>query len=187
MEELDDLLMETEERMEKSISVLKDELSGLRTGKASPNLVDGIAVEYYGTTTRIREIAGISTPEPRLIVINPYDPSALPAIEKAIHAANIGVSPLNDGRVIRIPIPELTEERRKELSKVASRQGEEARIAVRNVRRDANETVKTLLKNGDITEDDRTGGLDEIQKLTDTFIGKIDDMVKHKETEILSV
>lgn len=187
MEELDTLLLETEERMEKSTAVLKDELSGLRTGKASPSLVDGVSVEYYGSTTRLREIAGITTPESRLIVINPYDPSALPAIEKAILGANIGVTPLNDGRIIRIPIPELTEERRKELSKVASRQGEEARVAVRNVRRDANETIKSLLKNGDITEDDRTGGLDEVQKLTDTYIGKIDSMVKQKEEEILSV
>ena len=187
MESTDDILLEAEDKMSKCVEHLTHELSGLRTGKASPSLVDGIAVEYYGTMTKLREIAGISTPEPRLIVINAYDPSALPAIDKAILAANIGVTPINDGRVIRIPIPELSEERRKELIKVGKRMSEDARIAIRNVRRDSNEAIKSLQKNNKITEDDRDAGTDEIQKLTDSYIGKVDAMIAAKEKDIMVV
>jgi len=187
MESSDDILLEAEEKMIKCIEHLTHELSGLRTGKASPSLVDGIAVEYYGAMTRLREIAGISTPEPRLIVINSYDPSALPAIEKAILAANIGVTPINDGRVIRIPIPELSEERRKDLIKVGKRMSEEARVAIRNVRRDSNESIKSLQKNSVITEDERDSATDEIQKLTDSYIGKVDTQIATKERDIMVV
>lgn len=187
MESADDVLLEADDKMSKSIEFLQKELSGLRTGKASPSLVDHIMVDYYGTPTRLKQIAGISTPEARLIVINSYDPTALPAIEKAILAANIGITPINDGRVIRVPIPELSEERRKELVKVGNRMAEDARVAVRSVRREANDQIKALQKGSKITEDERDNALEEIQKYTDTFIKKIDDMLAAKEKDILAV
>lgn len=187
MESLDDVLLEADDKMTKSFEHLKQEFTGLRTGKASPSLVENINVEYYGAPTRLRQLAGIATPEPRLIVINPYDPTALPAIEKAILAANIGITPVNDGRVIRIPIPELSEERRKDLIKVAKRMAEEARVAIRSVRREANEQIKVLQKGAKITEDDEKNGLEEIQKYTDDFTKKIDDLVAVKEKDILAV
>jgi ribosome recycling factor len=187
MESTDDVLLEAEDKMTKCMEHLTHEFSGLRTGKASPSLVDSIPVEYYGAMTKLREIAGISTPEPRLIVINAYDPSALPAIDKAILAANIGVTPINDGKVIRIPIPELSEDRRKELIKVGKRMAEEARVAIRNVRRDANEQIKGLQKDSKITEDERDASTDEIQKMTDGWIAKIDTMITAKEKDIMTV
>ncbi|HPC18662.1 MAG TPA: ribosome recycling factor [Kiritimatiellia bacterium] len=183
----DDVLLEADDKMEKAVGHLQQGLAGLRTGKASPTLVEHISVECYGTQTRLNQMSLISTPEPRLIVIKPYDPSSLPAIEKAILAANIGVTPLNDGRIIRVPIPELSEERRKELTKVASRMGEEARVAVRAIRRDANEAIKALEKAGTISEDDRDQALAEVQKYTDTNSGKVDDLVAAKEKDILAV
>lgn len=187
MESVDEILLETEDKMSKCVDHLHHELGGLRTGKASPSLVDGIQVEYYGAFTRLRDIAGISTPEPRLIVINPFDPSSLGAIDKAILAANVGITPISDGRVIRIPIPELSEERRKDLIKIGKRMSEEQRVAIRNVRRDANESIKALQKNSTITEDERDGGIEEVQKLTDQYIGKIDAMIASKEKDILEV
>lgn len=182
-----EVLMAAEEKMNKCVEFLHHDLSGLRTGKASPGLVENITVEYYGTATRLRDIANISTPEPRLLVISPFDPSSLGAIEKAISAANIGITPINDGRLIRVPIPELSEQRRKELAKVAARATEEQRVATRNVRRDANELLKTLQKNGKITEDDRDQSLEEVQKLTDKHIQKMDAMLAAKEKEVMSV
>jgi ribosome recycling factor len=187
MESSIDVLMAAEEKMGKCVEFLHQELSGLRTGKASPGLVENITVEYYGTAARLRDIANISTPEPRLIVISPFDPSSLGAIEKAISAANIGITPINDGRLIRVPIPELSEQRRKDLAKVASRATEEQRVAARNVRRDANEQLKALQKDGKITEDDRDESLEEIQKLTDAHIKKMDDQLAAKEKEVLAV
>jgi ribosome recycling factor len=187
MESSMEVLLAAEEKMDKCVEFLHHDLSGLRTGKASPSLVENITVEYYGTATRLRDIANISTPEPRLLVISPFDPSSLGNIEKAISAANIGITPMNDGRLIRVPIPELSEQRRKDLAKVAARATEEQRIAVRNVRRDANELLKTLQKNSKITEDDRDQSLEEVQKLTDTHIKKMDDMLAAKEKEVLSV
>lgn len=187
MESVDDVLLDTEEKMSKSLSILNEQFSGIRTGKASPALVENISVQYYGTPTRMKEIAGISTPEPRLIVITSYDPTALPEIEKAILAANLGVTPMNDGRVIRVPIPELNEERRNELNKVARRMSEESRVSIRNIRRDANDTIKSLQKKSAITEDDRDEALKEIQKSTDDYIEKIDTGLKEKEADILEV
>jgi ribosome recycling factor len=187
MESLDDVLLDAEEKMTKSLSVLKEQFSGIRTGKASPALVENISVQYYGTPTRLKEIAGISTPEARLIVITSYDPTALPEIEKAILAANLGITPLNDGRVIRVPIPELNEERRHDLIKVARRMSEEARVATRNVRRDANDAIKALQKKGTITEDERDEALEDIQKSTDAYIGKIDAALKDKEADVHQV
>ena len=187
MESVDDILLESEDKMSKAVEFLHQEFNGLRTGKASPSLVENIGVDYYGTQTRLKELAGIATPEPRLIVINPYDPSSLPAIEKAILAANLGVTPINDGRVIRVPIPELSEERRKDLIKVAKRMAEDQRVAIRNLRRDANDNIKDLQKNSKISEDERDGGLEEIQRLTDEYIKKIDDMLDAKEKDVMSV
>ncbi|MBN2163942.1 MAG: ribosome recycling factor [Pontiellaceae bacterium] len=184
---IDEVILEADDKMDKTVQFLQQELSGLRTGKANPALVDNITVDYYGTPTRLRDIANISTPEPRLIVINPFDPSSLGLIEKAIVAANIGITPLNDGRLIRVPIPELSEERRKDMVKIAGRTTEEQRVSVRNIRRDANEQVKSLQKNGDITEDDRDSALDQIQKSTDEHIKKMDAMLAAKEKDIMEV
>ena len=186
-ESMDDVLLITDDKMTKAVEFLHKELSGLRTGKASPAMVENITVDYYGAPTRLREIANISTPEARLLVVNPYDPTSLGAIEKAILAANIGITPMNDGRIIRVPVPELSEERRKDLVKVAKKMAEEARIAIRNLRRDANEGIKALQKAGQITEDERDGGTDDIQKYTDTNIRKIDDMLAAKEKDVLMV
>lgn len=187
MATLSEVLTDSYAKMDNAIKVLKDQFAGLRTGKASPALVDGVQAMYYGVPTRIRDIANISTPEPRLITIAPFDPTALPEIEKAILAANLGVTPRNDGRLIRIPIPELSEERRKEIVKVAKRQSEDAKIAVRNVRREANDAVKALQKDSQITEDERDQGLEKIQKATDERIAKIDAELKAKEAEVLAV
>lgn len=184
---IDDVLLDTEDKMDKTVQFLQQEMTGLRTGKANPALVENISVDYYGTPTRLRDISNISTPEPRLIVINPFDPSSLGLIEKAIVAANIGITPMNDGRLIRVPIPELSEERRKDMVKMAGRITEEQRISVRNIRRDSNEQIKTLQKNGDITEDDRDAALDQIQKSTDAHIRKMDEMLTAKEKEIMEV
>jgi ribosome recycling factor len=186
-ESSDDVLLEADDKMVKTIEHLQQGLSGLRTGKASPSLVDQINVDCYGAQTRLNQMALISTPEPRLIVIKPYDPSSLPSIEKAILAANIGVTPLNDGRLIRVPIPELSEERRKDLSKVANRMGEEARVALRAVRREANDAVKALEKASTISEDERDRALEEVQKYTDSFVKKVDDVVAAKEKDIMAV
>ncbi|MCF7847869.1 MAG: ribosome recycling factor [Kiritimatiellales bacterium] len=182
-----EVLLSTEEKMSKTVAFLQQELSGLRTGKANPALVENITIDYYGSQTRLRDIANISTPEPRLIVINAFDPSSLGMIEKAITAANIGITPLNDGRLIRVPIPELSEERRKELIKLAGRITEEQRVAVRNIRRDANDQVKTLQKDGKITEDEREEALKEIQEYTNDFIKKMDAMLVAKEKDVLEV
>lgn len=187
MESSVEILLAAEEKMDKCVEFLQHDLNGLRTGKASPSLVENITVEYYGTATRLRDIANISTPEPRLLVISPFDPSSLGAIEKAIGAANIGITPLNDGRLIRVPIPELSEQRRKDLAKVAARATEEQRIAVRNVRREANDQLKALQKEGQITEDDRDESLAEVQKLTDAHIQKMDSMLAAKEKEVMVV
>lgn len=187
MESLEEVLLDAEEKMAKSVGFLTEQFSGIRTGKASPALVENISVIYYGTPTRLKEIAGISTPEPRLIVINAYDPTALAEIEKSILGANLGVTPLNDGRVIRVPIPELSEERRSEMVKLAKRLSEDGRVAVRNLRREANDQVKALQKAGTVTEDDRDEGLKDIQKITDDCVKQIDDSMKAKEAEIMSV
>jgi ribosome recycling factor len=187
MDNLESVMREALEKMNKSCALLKEQFSGLRTGKASPALVENVSVMYYGAPTRLRDLAGISTPEPRLIVINAFDPSALRDIEKAILAANIGVTPMNDGRVIRVPIPELNEERRKEIVKVARRHSEDARISVRNVRRDANELIKTIQKDAKISEDQRDQALVKIQKETDAHIAKIDAELKAKESEVMAV
>ena len=181
------ILSEAQSKMDGAFNALTGQLDGLRTGKASPALVENITALYYGAPTRIRELANIATPEPRLITITPYDPSVAAEIVKSILAANIGVTPVSDGRKIRVPIPELSEERRKEMVKVASRMAEESRVAVRNVRRDANDKAKASQKNSEITEDDLDRLLADIQKATDAAIGKIDAALKAKEAEVMAV
>jgi ribosome recycling factor len=187
METLDDVLLETDDKMIKTIEFLSQQFAGLRTGKASPSLVENIAVSYYGTNVKLREIASIATPEPRLLVINPYDPTALQSIEKAIIAANIGITPMNDGRLIRIPIPELSEDRRKELTKVAKQMAEKTRVSIRNIRQEANEQIKNLQKSGKITEDEKEQGLKQVQEYTDENIRKTDQMLAAKEKEMLTI
>ncbi len=187
MESLDDVLLTQDDKMEKCVEHVQGELSALRTGKASPALVENINVQYYGTPTRLREIAGISTPEPRLIVVNPYDPSAMQDIEKAITAANLGITPISDGKVIRVPVPELSEERRTEMIKVGKRMAEEARVAVRNVRREANDALKSLAKSGEIAEDEKKKALEDVQKSTDDYIRQIDENLAAKEAVIMEV
>ncbi len=187
MESIDDVMLDAEDRMEKALEYMHHEFSGVRTGRASPSLVEHIQVPYYGTATRLLELAGIATPEPRLIVINPYDPTAIGTIEKAILAANIGVTPVSDGRVIRLSIPELSEERRKGLVKVVRRLAEESRVAVRNIRRDANDHIKALQKKGVVGEDERDAALADVQKATDEAITRIDRDLASKETEVMAV
>ena len=178
---------DAKDKMEKTLLFLQQELSGLRTGKANPALVENLSVDYYGTPTRLRDISNISTPEPRQIVINPFDQTALGSIEKAIVSANIGITPINDGRLIRVPIPELSEERRKEMVKLAGRTTEDQRVAIRNIRRDANEQIKIQEKSGELTQDDRINALDQIQNLTNTIISKMDELLATKEKEIMEV
>jgi len=182
-----ELLDYVEEHMMKAVDHLKNELAGIRTGKASPALVENIMVEYYGTSTRLKELAGITAPEPRLLVIQPWDPSSVSAIEKAILGSKIGISPVNDGKIIRLPIPELSEERRNSLVKQVRSLAEDNRVAIRNVRRDGNEIAKKAQKNSEITEDDLKGMLEKIQKLTDDYIKEVDDIVAKKEKELLSI
>lgn len=186
MDDVNMISLEAEDKMRKAVEFLQEEFTGLNTGKATPAMVDKITVDYYGSPTRLQQLGNISIPEPRMLVITPFDPSTLGDINKAILAANIGVTPMNDGRIIRVPVPELSEERRKDMVKIASRLAEEQRVAIRNVRRDANDAIKAMEKNGDITEDDLKLGLSEVQNLTDKHIKQIDDTLASKEKEILT-
>ncbi len=174
-------------RMEKALGDLRAELAGIRTGRASVNLLDHVKVEYYGTPMPVNQVATLSVPEPNLLLIQPWDVSQMGAIEKAIRASDLGLNPMNDGKLIRVPIPPLTEERRRELVKHLHNVLEAHRVAVRNVRRDANEQTKKLLKDKKISEDEERRALDEMQKLTDDHIKKIDELGKSKEQDILKV
>ncbi len=184
---VDTLLDALEENMMKSEEALTNAFAGIRTGKASPALVENITFEYYGTQTRIRDAAGITAPEPRLLVIQPWDASAVKGIEKAILASNIGITPMSDGKTLKLPIPELSQDRRSALSKQAKGSAEEAKVALRNIRRDGNDAVKKFEKDGELTEDDRKKMLDDIQKLTDSYIAKVDAMYAAKEKELMTV
>uniref|UniRef100_A0A7C4TD57 Ribosome-recycling factor n=1 Tax=candidate division WOR-3 bacterium TaxID=2052148 RepID=A0A7C4TD57_UNCW3 len=175
---------ETKTKMEKSINLLSQELAKLRTGRASPALLDGIKVEYYGSFLPLNQVASITIPEPRLIVIQPWDKQALSAIEKAINKAGIGLTPNNDGNVIRLPLPPLTTERREELVKLNQKLGEECKIAIRNIRRDANNEIKKQEKDKKISEDESFKLQETIQKMTDEYIKKVDEILKKKEKEI---
>ncbi|MCE4048281.1 MULTISPECIES: ribosome recycling factor [Bacillaceae] len=181
------VISSTKERMDKAIQSYSRELASIRAGRANAALLDRINVDYYGAPTPVNQLAGISVPEARLLVIQPYDKSILGEIEKAILKSDIGLNPTNDGNIIRLTIPMLTEERRKELVKNVKKESEEAKIAIRNIRRDGNDDLKKLEKNGEITEDALRGYSDDIQKLTDDYITKVDALTKEKEKEILEV
>ncbi|BAQ10548.1 ribosome recycling factor [Bacillus sp. OxB-1] len=178
---------QAKDRMSKAVDAYTRQLASIRAGRASASLLDRITVPYYGAPTPLNQMAGISVPEARLLVIQPYDKSVLGEIEKAILKSDIGITPTNDGNIIRLAIPALTEERRKELAKEVKKEAEDAKIAIRNIRRDANDDFKKLEKSGDITEDDLHRNGEEIQKLTDSYIEKIDEIAKNKENEIMEI
>lgn len=182
-----ELLKEGERRMQQVIAATKKSFAAVRTGRANPALLDRIVVSYYGTPTPLTQMAGISAPEPRLLVISPWDKNSIKDIERAILSSDLGLTPTNDGSVIRLAIPPLTEERRKELVKIVRKDTEDFRVAVRNIRRDLNEAVKKMEKNGDISEDESRRVQDEIQDLTNKYIAEIDNLLAQKEKEILEV
>jgi ribosome recycling factor len=184
---IDEVLSELREHMAKSVEVLHDDLLTLRTGRASPALVEKLPVEYYGSITPLNQLASIAVPEPRLLVIKPWDPSTLSEIERAILKSDLGLTPMSDGKLIRLNIPRLTEERRKELVKLVARRVEEARVSVRNLRRDALQDLKDFEKEKVISEDDFFRGKDEVQELTDKFIKEIDEIGRRKEAEVMEI
>ncbi len=174
-------------RMEKAMESLKKDLSGMRTGRASLSIFDGLMLDYFGTPTPISHVATLSVPESRLITIQPWDPKVIVDIERAIQKSDLGLNPSNDGKIIRIAIPTLTEERRKEIVKQVHKRGEEAKVAIRNIRRDTNEEMKKIEKEEHVSEDETKKAIEEIQKVTDAFIKKVDDTVAHKEKELMEV
>jgi ribosome recycling factor len=182
-----DVIKETRPRMDAVVEDFKRRLGSVRTGRAAVSLLDSVIVDYYGTPTPLNQMASVHAPEPAMLTVQPWDQTQVAPIEKAIRAADLGLNPSNDGKLVRIPIPPLTEERRKQLAKQVHEIAEEHRTAVRNIRRDANDRLKKMLKDKQISEDNERDGLAEVQKLTDTYIGKIDDLSKSKEHEILSV
>ena len=184
---IDEVLGELRQRMARSVQVLQEDLMGIRTGRASPALVEKLPVEYYGTMTSLNQMASIAAPEPRLLVIRPWDASALQNIERAILKSDLGLTPMNDGKLIRLNIPRLTEERRRELVKVVARRVEEARVAIRNLRRDALQDLKDFEKEKMISEDDFFRGKEKVQELTDEFIEQIDEIGKRKEEEVMEI
>jgi ribosome recycling factor len=181
------LYKEAEEKMSKTISVYKEELQSIRAGRANPALLDKITVDYYGQITPLKQVGSVSAPEPRLLVIQPWDVNLIPVIEKEILKSDLGITPTNDGKLIRLVIPTLTEERRKDLTKVVKKNGENAKIAIRNIRRDLNEQLKKMEKNKEISEDDKKSAEDEIQKITDKFVEELDVVTKKKEDELMEI
>ena len=184
--DLKGLFVEVKKRMDTQLEHVRRELGGVRTGRASVTILDTVHVEAYGSSVPLNQVASLSIPEPTLIVAQPFDPSLMGVIEKAIRSSNLGLNPTNDGKVVRIPIPSLTDERRKELSKLVHKHAEEGRNGIRQVRRDANDKLKKLLKDHGISEDDERRGLDEVQKLTDQHIALIDDLQKKKDGDLLN-
>ncbi len=184
---IDDLLADAGRRMDKSVEASQHELNTVRTGRASAALLDRISVDYYGTQTPLRQLATINVPEPRMLTVQPFDPGSIKAIERAIQESDLGLTPSNDGKLIRLPIPQLTEERRKELVKVVRGIAEEGRVAVRNVRRDVMHHLKELVKDGDVGDDEERRAEDRAQKVTDEHVTRIDELLKHKEAEIMEV
>ncbi|MGG7143798.1 ribosome recycling factor [Clostridium nigeriense] len=182
-----DIIIKAEEKMKKTISVLKSDLSTLRAGRANPTMLDRIKVDYYGSPCPLSQVANISAPEPRVLVISPWEKSLIKEIEKAILVSDLGINPSNDGSVIRLVVPELTEETRKNLVKVVRKTGEEAKVALRSIRREANDKVKALKKDGDITEDELKNSEDKVQKIIDTYVKEVDTLVAAKEKEIMSI
>jgi len=187
MTAMDDFVTDAQQRMDKSVDATHDHFNSVRTGRASAALLDRITIDYYGTPSPLKNIASISVPEPRLLVIQPFDPTSIKQIERAIMESDLGLTPSNDGKVIRLPIPQLTEERRKELVKVIRSMAEDGRIAVRNVRRDAMKHLEELVKNGEVGDDDERASEARVQKLTDEHVQKIDDLLKRKEADVMEV
>ena len=184
---IDDTLLDAEERMEKAVTVAKDDFGGIRTGRATPQMFNKIVVDYYGAMTPIIQLASISVPEPRMAVVGPYDKASLGAIERAIRDSDLGVNPSNDGSIIRIVFPQLTEERRKEFVKVARGKAEDARVSIRNIRRKAKEELDRLVKDGETGEDDVARAEKELEKTTASYVHQVDELLRHKEAELLEV
>lgn len=184
---IDETLLDAEEKMEKTVSVAKEDLTAVRTGRATPAMFSRVTVEYYGSPTPLNQLASVNIPEARMAVIKPYDVSQLGAIEKAIRDSDLGVNPSNDGQIIRVVIPQLTEERRKEMVKVVKSKGEDAKISIRGVRRKSKEALDKLGKDGDAGEDEVARAERELQNLTDSYVHQIDELIKHKEAELLEV
>jgi len=181
------IMNDLEEKMQKTIEKLKESFSEIRAGRANPAILNRVTVDYYGVATPISQVAGISVPEARMIVIQPWDMNILKDIEKAILASDIGLNPNNDGKVIRLNFPELTEEKRKEIAKDIKKMAEESKVGIRNIRRDGMEKIKSDLKNGDITEDEKSKSEDDVQKLTDKYVAEIDKILENKEKEIMNI
>jgi len=184
---IENFLGDATQRMDKSVEATHEHFNSVRTGRATPALLDRIQIDYYGTPTPLKNLATINAPEPRLLTIQPFDPTSIKSVEKAIQESDLGLTPSNDGKLIRLPIPQLTEERRKELVKLVRSMAEEGRVAVRNVRRDAIKHLEELVKNGDTGDDDERAAEQRVQKLTDEHVAKIDDLLKRKEAEIMEV
>ncbi|MDV2475878.1 ribosome recycling factor [Rhodococcus zopfii] len=184
---IDEALFEAEEKMEKAVTVAKDDLGGIRTGRANPGMFNRIVVDYYGSPTPVTQIASINVPEARMVIVKPYEASQLGAIETAIRNSDLGVNPTNDGNIIRISVPQLTEERRRELVKQAKAKGEDAKVAVRNVRRKAMDELNRIQKDGEAGEDEVNRAEKDLDKTTAKYVAQIDDLVKHKEAELMEV
>jgi ribosome recycling factor len=180
-------LQEARNDMEKALEALRRDFSGVRTGKASPALLDTVRVDAYGSPTPLNQVASVSAPEARLLVVQPWDRGLMPAVEKAIRESDLGLNPSNDGKVIRVPIPALTEERRKEYVRLLHKMAEEGRVVVRHARKEANDRIKARQKGGDLSEDEARREQDEVQKLTDSYIDRIEELLKHKEAEVMEV
>ena len=184
---IDDTLFEAEEKMEKAVEVTKDDLAGIRTGRAHPGMFNKVVVDYYGAPTPLQQLASFQTPEARTVLVSPYDKGSMAAIEKALRDADLGVNPSNDGNVIRLNLPQLTEERRREYIKMAKHTGEEGRVAVRNIRRHAKDAIEKLVKDGEVGEDDGTRAEKELESLTKKYVDAIDEALRHKEAELLEI
>ena len=184
---IDETLLDAEEKMEKAVSVAKDDFGGIRTGRATPQMFAKIVVDYYGAMTPINQLSSLTVPEPRMAVISPYDKSSLGVIERAIRDSDLGVNPTNDGSIIRIVFPQLTEERRREFIKVARSKAEDARVSIRNIRRKAKEELDRLVKDGETGEDEVTRAEKELEKTTEQYVAHVDELLRHKEAELLEV
>ena len=187
MATIEEFLQDATRRMDKSIETTRSEFNGVRTGRASTALLDRISIDYYGTPTPLKNMATIGAPEARLLTVQPFDPTQIKPIEKAVMESDLGLTPSNDGKIVRLPIPQLTEERRKELVKLVRRYGEDGKVAIRNVRRDVLKHLEELVKNGEVGDDEERRGEAQVQKLTDEHVGSIDELIRHKEAEIMEV
>lgn len=184
---IDDTLLEAEEKMEKAVTVAKEEFAGIRTGRAHPSMFNKITAEYYGTQTPVNQLASFHMPEPRMVIVQPFDKSSMGAIEKAIRNSDLGVNPSNDGVIIRVILPELSEERRREYIKIARHKAEDSRVSIRNIRRHAKDSLDKLVKDGEAGEDEGRRAERELEDLTHNYVGQIDELLRHKEAELLEV